>query len=179
MDSIEKVYKNLIIDGMQGKFNYDNAMQIPKITKITINRGCGEAVANPKVIEDTVSEIMEITGQKPVVAKSKKSISNFKLRQGLPIGVKVTLRGKRMYEFISKLINLALPKIRDFRGIPAKSFDGKGNYTLGLKEQIIFPEIRLDKVEKVRGMNITFCTTAKTDEEAFELLRLIGMPFRK
>lgn len=179
MQSLEKKYKEDIAKKLMAKYGYANIMQVPKITKVTINRGCGEAVSNAKVIEDTVSEIMMITGQKPIITKAKKSISNFKLRQGVPVGVKVTLRGVRMYEFISKLIDLALPKIRDFRGIPAKAFDGKGNYTLGLKEQIIFPEIRLDKVDKVRGMNITINTTAKTDEEAFDLLKFIGMPFRK
>lgn len=179
MNSIVKKYRELIANGMKEKFHYENVMEVPTITKITINRGLGEAVSNSKAIEESVNEIMQITGQKPIVTKAKKSIANFKLRQGLPIGVKVTLRGKRMYEFISKLINVSLPKIRDFRGVSSKAFDGKGNYTLGIKEQIIFPEIRLDKIEKIRGFNVTVTTTAKTDEEAFELLKLIGMPFRK
>jgi large subunit ribosomal protein L5 len=179
VDTIDKRYKDMIKQGMSEKYHYDNVMDVPKIVKITINRGLGEAVSNAKAIEDSVNEIMMITGQKPIITKAKKSIANFKLRQGVPIGVKVTLRGKRMYEFISKLINIALPKIRDFRGISSKAFDGKGNYTLGLKEQIIFPEIRLDKIEKIRGFNITITTTAKTDEEAYDLLKLIGMPFRK
>ncbi|HAR62696.1 MAG: 50S ribosomal protein L5 [Candidatus Margulisiibacteriota bacterium] len=179
MDSIEKIYKDMIKKGMKEKYNYTNVMEVPVIKKITINRGLGEAVTNSKAVEDSVAEIMNITGQRPIITKAKKSISNFKLRQGMPIGVKVTLRGKRMYEFISKLINVSLPKIRDFRGISSKAFDGKGNYTMGLKEQIIFPEVRLDKIDKVRGMNITITTSAKSDEEAYELLRIIGMPFRK
>ncbi|OGH99669.1 MAG: 50S ribosomal protein L5 [Candidatus Margulisbacteria bacterium GWF2_38_17] len=169
----------MIKKGMKEKYNYTNVMEVPVIKKITINRGLGEAVTNSKAVEDSVAEIMNITGQRPIITKAKKSISNFKLRQGMPIGVKVTLRGKRMYEFISKLINVSLPKIRDFRGISSKAFDGKGNYTMGLKEQIIFPEVRLDKIDKVRGMNITITTSAKSDEEAYELLRIIGMPFRK
>jgi len=179
VDSIEKIYKDMIKKGMKEKYNYTNVMEVPVIKKITINRGLGEAVTNSKAVEDSVAEIMNITGQRPIITKAKKSISNFKLRQGMPIGVKVTLRGKRMYEFISKLINVSLPKIRDFRGISSKAFDGKGNYTMGLKEQIIFPEVRLDKIDKVRGMNITITTSAKSDEEAYELLRIIGMPFRK
>lgn len=164
---------------MMDKFGYKNEMQIPKILKITINRGAGEAVSNPKVIEDTVAEIEAITGQKPVITKAKKSIASFKLREGMPIGAKVTLRGKKMYHFVSKLLNIALPKIRDFRGVSTRAFDGRGSYTLGLKEQIIFPEIRLDKIDKVRGFNITVTTTCSSKEETMEMMRLIGMPFRK
>lgn len=177
--TIDKQYKDLVKKGMMEKFQYKNVNEIPRITKITINRGVGEAVSNSKAIEDSVFEITQITGQKPVITRAKHSIASFKLRKGMPIGVKVTLRGKRMYEFLSKMINLSLPKIRDFRGVSRKAFDRMGNYTLGLKEQIIFPEIKVEKVDKIRGFNITICTDAKTNEEAYEILRLIGMPFRK
>ena len=161
------------------KFGYKNVMQVPKLEKIVINMGVGEARDNAKVLESAVKDLTEIAGQKPVITKAKKSVANFKLREGMSIGCKVTLRGERMYEFADRLINLALPRVRDFRGVSADSFDGRGNYALGIKEQIIFPEIEYDKVDKVRGMDVIFVTTAKTDEEARELLRLFGMPFRK
>jgi len=161
------------------KFGYKNVMQVPRLEKIVINMGVGEARDNAKVLESAVKDLTEIAGQKPVITKAKKSVANFKLREGMSIGCKVTLRGERMYEFADRLINLALPRVRDFRGVSADSFDGRGNYALGIKEQIIFPEIEYDKVDKVRGMDVIFVTTAKTDEEARELLRLFGMPFRK
>ncbi len=154
-------------------------MECPKIAKITVNIGAGDAVQNPKVLDDAVSELTQITGQKPVVTKAKKSIASFKLRAGMPIGCKVTLRGERMYDFLDKLITIALPRVRDFRGVNPKGFDGRGNYTLGVKEQLIFPEINYDKVNKIRGMDIVIVTTAKNDQEAFELLKLVGMPFRR
>ena len=159
------------------KFNYKSVMEIPKVEKVTINMGLGEAIQNSKIIDAAVADLGLITGQKPVVTKAKKSIAGFKLREGMAVGAKVTLRGERMYEFIDRLFNIALPRVRDFRGISAKSFDGRGNYTLGLKEQLMFPEIDYDKVDKVRGMDITFVTTAQTDEEARELLKLMGAPF--
>jgi large subunit ribosomal protein L5 len=161
------------------KFGYKNVMQVPKLEKIVINMGVGEARENAKVLESAVKDLTEISGQKPVITKAKKSVANFKIREGMAIGCKVTLRGERMYEFADRLINLALPRVRDFRGVSADSFDGRGNYALGIKEQIIFPEIEYDKVDKVRGMDVIFVTTAKTDEEARELLRLFGMPFKK
>jgi len=161
------------------KFGYKNVMQVPKLEKIVLNMGVGDARENVKVLESAVKDMTEISGQKPVITKAKKSVANFKLREGMPIGCKVTLRGERMYEFADRLINLALPRVRDFRGVSADSFDGRGNYALGIKEQIIFPEIEYDKVDKVRGMDVIFVTTARTDEEARELLRLFGMPFRK
>jgi large subunit ribosomal protein L5 len=161
------------------KFGYKNVMQVPKIVKIVINMGVGEAKENAKVLESAVKDLTTIAGQKPVITKAKKSVANFKLREGMSIGCKVTLRGDKMYEFADRLINLALPRVRDFRGVSADSFDGRGNYALGIKEQIIFPEIEYDKVDKVRGMDIIFVTTANTDEEARELLRLFGMPFQK
>jgi large subunit ribosomal protein L5 len=164
---------------MKEKFGYKNVMQIPKIEKIVINMGVGEAKENAKVLESAVKDLTTIAGQKPVITKAKKSVANFKLREGMSIGCKVTLRGEKMYEFADRLINLALPRVRDFRGVSANSFDGRGNYALGIKEQIIFPEIEYDKVDKVRGMDIIFVTTANTDEEARELLRLFGMPFQK
>jgi len=154
-------------------------MECPRVSKITINIGAGDAVANPKVLDDAVSELTIITGQKPVVTKAKKSIANFKLREGMPIGCKVTLRGERMYDFLDKLISIALPRVRDFRSVNPKGFDGRGNYTLGVKEQLIFPEINYDKVNKIRGMDIVIVTTAKTDKESYELLKMFGMPFRK
>jgi Ribosomal protein L5 len=164
---------------MTEKFGYKNVMQVPKIEKIVINMGVGEAKENAKVLESAVKDLTTIAGQKPVITKAKKSVANFKLREGMQIGCKVTLRGDKMYEFADRLINLALPRVRDFRGVSANSFDGRGNYALGIKEQIIFPEIEYDKVDKVRGMDIIFVTTANTDEEARELLRLFGMPFQK
>jgi len=171
-------YKNEITPNLQKKFNYTNIMQTPKLNKVVINVGLGEAVQNPKTIDSAVEDIMTIAGQKPVVTRAKKSIAAFKLRAGMPIGVKVTLRGKRMYEFVDRLLNVALPRVRDFQGVSAKAFDGRGNYTLGIKEQLIFPEINYDKVDKIRGMDIVFVTTANTDEEAKELLKGFGMPFR-
>jgi large subunit ribosomal protein L5 len=161
------------------KFNYSSIMESPKISKIVINIGAGDAVANPKVLDDAVNELTLITGQKPLVTRAKKSIATFKLREGMPIGCKVTLRGDRMYDFFDKLVTIALPRVRDFRGVNPKGFDGRGNYTLGIKEQLIFPEINYDKVSKIRGMDIVFVTTANTDQEAFELLKLFGMPFRR
>jgi large subunit ribosomal protein L5 len=160
------------------KFKYKNVMQVPKLTKITVNMGLGEAIQNIKALDAAASDMALIAGQKPVITKASKSIASFKLRKGMPIGCMVTLRRERMYEFYQKLVTIVLPRVRDFKGISPKSFDGRGNYTLGLKEQIIFPEIEYDKVDRVRGMNITITTTAETDEEAFELLKLMGMPFR-
>jgi len=171
-------YKNEVVPGMIKKFGYKNIMQVPKLEKVVINVGLGEAIQNSKAIDAAVEDIMAITGQRPVVTKAKKSIAAFKLRQGMSIGAKVTLRGERMYDFVDKLFNIALPRVRDFRGVSPKSFDGRGNYSMGIREQLIFPEIVYDKIDKVRGMDITFVTTAKTDEEARELLRLMGMPFR-
>ncbi|MDD4183869.1 MAG: 50S ribosomal protein L5 [Candidatus Izemoplasmatales bacterium] len=179
MNRLQEKYKNEIMPALQAKFNYDSVMESPKISKITINIGAGDAIQNPKVLDDAVSELMQITGQKPVVTKAKKSIASFKLREGMPIGCKVTLRGDRMYEFFDKLITIALPRVRDFRGVNPKGFDGRGNYTLGVKEQLIFPEINYDKVNKIRGMDIVIVTTAKTDQEALELLKQFGMPFRR
>ena len=176
---LRETYNNEVFNALKEKFQYKNVMEVPKLVKITINMGLGEAKDNAKVMESAVEEIALISGQKPVITKAKKSIANFKLREGQAIGCKVTLRGERMYEFTDRLVNLALPRVRDFRGVSADSFDGRGNYALGIKEQIIFPEIEYDKVDKVRGMDIIFVTTAKTDEEARELLRLFGMPFRK
>lgn len=177
MERLREKYMNEVAGEMMKKFNYKNVMQIPKIEKIVINMGLGEAVANPKIIDAALGDLTIISGQKPVVTRAKKSIAAFKIRTGMPIGTKVTLRGQRMYEFLDKLVNVALPRVRDFRGVSPKSFDGRGNYTLGLKEQLIFPEIEYDKVDKIRGMEVIVVTTAKTDEEARELLKLMGMPF--
>ncbi len=177
MARLKDKYINEVIPGLQEKFNYSNVMAIPKLDKVTINIGLGEAVANPKAVDAALNDLAAITGQKPVVTKAKKSIATFKVRQGMPIGVKVTLRGERMYDFVDKLVSIALPRVRDFHGVSPKSFDGRGNYSLGLKEQLIFPEIEYDKVDKVRGLEIVFSTTAKTDEEGRELLKLLGMPF--
>ena len=174
---LQEKYLSEVVNGLVDKFQYKNVMEIPKIEKIIINMGVGEAVANSKALDAAVSELIIIAGQKPVVTKAKKSIAAFKLRAGMPIGTKVTLRGDRMYFFLDKLMNVALPRVRDFRGVSASAFDGRGNYALGLKEQLIFPEIEYDKVDKVHGMDIIIVTTAKTDEEARELLRLLGMPF--
>ena len=174
---LQEKYLSEATKGMMDKFNYNNVNEIPKVEKVVINIGCGDAVTNSKSIEAAVGDLTLIAGQRPVITKAKKSIAAFKLREGMPIGVKVTLRGKRMYEFMDKFMNLALPRVRDFRGVNPKSFDGRGNYSIGMKEQLIFPEIEYDKVEKVRGMDIIVVTTAKTDEEAKELLRLLGMPF--
>ena len=174
---IKEKYLTEAVPALQQKFGYKNVMMIPRLEKIVINVGCGEARDNPKIMDAILSDLAKITGQKPIVCKAKKSVANFKLRQGMPIGAKVTLRGERMYEFVDRLFNVALPRVRDFRGINGNSFDGRGNYAFGLKEQIIFPEIDFDKVDAVRGMDICFVTTAKTDEEAKELLKALGAPF--
>jgi large subunit ribosomal protein L5 len=179
LSRLKENYENEIKNAMKEKFGYKNVMQIPRLEKIVINMGVGEAKENSKILESAVKDLTTISGQKPVITKAKKSVANFKLREGMPIGCKVTLRGERMYEFADRLINLALPRVRDFRGVSAESFDGRGNYALGIKEQIIFPEIEYDKVDKVRGMDVIFVTTAQTDEEARELLRLFGMPFKR
>lgn len=176
---LKDMYKDEIVDAMIKKFGYKNIMEVPKLDKIVINMGVGEAKENAKVLEAAVSDMETITGQKAVITKAKHSIANFKIREGQSIGCKTTLRGDKMYAFLDRLVNLALPRVRDFRGVSANSFDGRGNYALGIKEQIIFPEIEYDKVDKVRGMDIIFVTTAKTDEEARELLRLFNMPFAK
>jgi large subunit ribosomal protein L5 len=170
-------YVKEIVPALKGKFQYSSVMQVPKITKICINKGVGAAVADKKLIDVALEEITSITGQKAIATKSKKDISNFKLRANISIGVKVTLRGNHMYEFLDRLVNVALPRVRDFRGVSDKGFDGRGNYTLGVKEQIIFPEISIDKVQKINGMDITFVTTAGSDEESYELLKALGMPF--
>jgi large subunit ribosomal protein L5 len=172
-------YDTEVVAALKSEFQITNPMQVPKITKVTLNMGLGEAIQNNKLIEAAVAQMTAIAGQKPVVTKATKSIANFKLRQGMPIGVAVTLRGDRAFDFLDKLMNLALPRVRDFRGVNTRSFDGRGNYTLGLKEQTIFPEIDLDKVERVKGMNITVCTSAPNDEQALALLKLLGMPFKK
>ena len=174
---LQEKYLSEVVPALQDKFQYKNVMMIPKLEKVVINMGVGEAVANVKVLENAVGDMTKIAGQKPVITKAKKSIANFKVRQGMPLGAKVTLRGDRMYYFLDKLMNLALPRVRDFRGVSPTAFDGRGNYALGLKEQLIFPEIEYDKVDKVRGMDIIVVTTAQTDEEARELLKLLGMPF--
>ena len=179
MNRLQEKYNNEIVPTMIEKFGYKNIMQVPKLNKIVINMGVGEAKDNSKVLDSAVKDLEIIAGQKAVVTKAKKSIANFKIREGLPIGCKVTLRGEKMYDFADRLINLALPRVRDFRGVSANSFDGRGNYALGIKEQLIFPEIEYDKVDKVRGMDVIFVTTANTDEEARELLTLFGMPFKK
>jgi large subunit ribosomal protein L5 len=179
MSIIKDKYENVVKPELIKAFNYTTVMQVPKIDKIVLNMGVGDAVFNAKVLDDAVEELRAITGQKPLVTKAKASISNFKLREGMPIGAKVTLRGDRMWFFLDKLISLALPRVRDFRGISQNAFDGRGNYTVGIKEQIIFPEISLDKVKKVRGMDIVIVTTAKTDQEGRALLSLLGMPFKK
>ncbi|WP_028830000.1 50S ribosomal protein L5 [Proteocatella sphenisci] len=176
---LREKYKNEIAKGMMEKFNYSNVMEIPKINKVVINMGLGSAKENVKLLDAAVSELETITGQKVIVTKASKSVANFKLREGMPIGAKVTLRGDNMLHFVDKLVNISLPRVRDFRGVNTKSFDGRGNYALGIKEQLIFPEIEYDKVDVVRGMDIVFVTTAKTDEEARELLKLYGMPFAK
>ena len=176
---LQETYKNDVFNAMMDKFNYKNPMEVPKLEKITINIGLGEAKDNAKLMETAVEELAVISGQKPVITKAKKSIANFKVRQGMPVGTKVTLRGENMYVFADKFFNIALPRVRDFKGVSKNSFDGRGNYSMGIKEQLIFPEINYDKVDLITGMNIVFTTTAKTDEEALELLRLLGMPFEK
>ena len=177
MPRLKEKYLKEVAPVVMQKFNYKNVMEVPKLEKVILNIGMGEAVQNPKVLDGAVADLKLITGQKPVITKAKKSIAAFKLRAGMPIGTKVTLKSEKMYEFVDKLFNVTLPRVRDFRGVSPKAFDGRGNYTLGLKEQLIFPEIEYDKVDQVRGMDIVFVTTAKTDEEARELLRLMGMPF--
>ena len=179
MATLKETYKSDIAPALMKKFGYKSVMQIPKLDKVVINVGCGEARDNAKVIDAIINDLSAITGQRPVVCKARKSVANFKLREGMNIGAKVTLRGDRMYEFVDRLFNVALPRVRDFRGINANSFDGRGNYAFGLKEQLIFPEIEYDKIDKIRGMDIVFTTTATTDEEARELLTLVGAPFAK
>jgi large subunit ribosomal protein L5 len=174
---LKEKFAQEVSPAMMQKFSYRNVMEIPRLEKVVINIGAGEAIQNPKTLDGAVADLKTITGQKPVITKAKKSIAAFKLRAGMPIGVKVTLRSERMYEFVDKLFNVALPRVRDFRGVSPKAFDGRGNYTLGLREQLLFPEIDYDKVDQIRGMDIVFVTTAKTDEEAKELLSLLGMPF--
>ena len=176
---LKETYKNDVFPALKEKFQYENVMEVPKLEKVTLNMGLGEAKENAKVLESAVEEISLITGQRPVVTKARKSIANFKVRAGMPVGAKVTLRGDNMYTFIDKLFNIALPRVRDFKGVSKNSFDGRGNYSMGIKEQLIFPEINYDKVETIKGMNIVFTTTAKTDEEAAALLAGLGMPFEK
>lgn len=179
MNRLQENYTTVVVPNMMKKFEYKSVMQVPVIDKIVINMGCGDAIANPKTLDEAVAELTQITGQKPVVTKAKKSIANFKLREGMPIGCKVTLRKEVMYDFLDKLVGISLPRVRDFRGVSKTAFDGRGNYTLGVKEQIIFPEINYDKVNKVRGMDIVIVTTANTNEEAKALLEELGMPFQK
>ena len=179
MSTLKDYYNSTVAPAMMKKFNYENVMQIPKLDKVVVNVAAGEAKENAKVIDAIMTDLAAITGQKPVVCRAKKSVANFKLRESMPIGVKVTLRGEKMYEFVYKLFNVSFPRVRDFRGINGNSFDGKGNYSTGIKEQLIFPEIEYDKIDKVRGMDINFITTAQTDEEAKELLSLLGAPFAK
>jgi large subunit ribosomal protein L5 len=178
MARLYDIYKNDIIPKLRNDFGYDNIMQVPKILKVVVNMGLGEAIQNVKILDSATAEIAAITGQKPVITKAKKSIATFKLREGMPIGCMVTLRRDTMYEFLDRLLNVSLPRVRDFKGISGKAFDGKGNYTLGIKEQLIFPEINYDTVDKIKGMNITIVTSAKTDEEGRALLKYLGMPFR-
>lgn len=179
MARLKDYYVDTVAPALMKKFNYKSVMEIPKLDKVIVNVGAGEAISNSKVIDAIVNDITQTTGQKPVICRAKKSVANFKLREGMPIGVKVTLRRENMYEFVDKLFNVAFPRVRDFRGINPNSFDGRGNYSTGIKEQLIFPEIEYDKIDKVRGMDINFITTAKTDEEAKELLSLLGAPFAK
>ena len=179
MNRLQERYKNEVVKSLMEKFNYDSVMEVPSIDKIVINMGVGDAVSNSKLLDEAVAELTAITGQKPVVTKAKKSIAGFKLREGMPIGCKVTLRGERMYEFLDKLVSISLPRVRDFRGVSKDAFDGRGNYTLGVREQLIFPEINFDKVNKIRGMDIVIVTTANTDQESRELLTQLGMPFQK
>ena len=179
MSRLKEIYKNEIVDAMMKKVEYKNVMEVPKLDKVVVNMGVGEAKDNAKALESAVKDMETVTGQKAVLTKAKKSVANFKIREGMAIGCKVTLRGERMYEFVDRLINLALPRVRDFRGVNPNAFDGRGNYALGIKEQLIFPEIEYDKIDKVRGMDVIFVTTAKTDEEARELLTQFNMPFTK
>ena len=179
MSRLREQYQTEIIDAMMKKFGYKNVMEVPKLVKIVVNMGVGEAKENVKILDSAAGDLQVITGQKAVITKAKKAVANFKIREGMPIGCKVTLRGERMYEFLDRLVNLALPRVRDFRGVSANAFDGRGNFALGIKEQLIFPEIDYDKIDKVRGMDVIVVTTAKTDEEARELLRLFNMPFAR
>lgn len=174
---LKKQYRNEVVPELTKRFGHDNVMEVPRLVKIVINKGVGEAAENQKALDNAVDELRRITGQQPAIARARKSVSNFKVRQGMPIGCYVTLRGDRMYEFLDRLVTLALPAVRDFRGVPDRSFDGRGNYTLGVKEQIIFPEIDVDKVDRIDGMDVTFVTSAETDEEAYALLKELGMPF--
>lgn len=176
---LKQLYKEQVVPALQREFNYSNPMQVPKIEKVVLNIGLGEATQNPRALDAASADLAAITGQKPVITRARKSIAQFKIRQGSPIGVMVTLRGDRAWEFLDRLINIALPQIRDFRGVSARSFDGRGNYTLGLREQVVFPEIDYDKIDKIRGLEVSIVTTAKTDEEARRLLELLGMPFRR
>ena len=178
MVKLKEVYQEKVVPALTKRFNYKNRMEVPRLEKIVINMGLGEAIQNIKILDSAALELSQITGQKPVITKSKKSIAQFKLRTGMPIGCMVTLRKGRMYEFFNRLVNVALPRVRDFKGLSGKSFDGRGNYALGIREQLIFPEIHYDKIDKIKGMNIVIVTTAKTDEEGKELLKLLGMPFR-
>jgi large subunit ribosomal protein L5 len=178
MAKLKEVYQEKVASALIKRFNYKNGMEVPKLEKIVINMGLGEAIQNIKILDSAVQELSQITGQKPVITKAKKSIAQFKLRTGMPIGCMVTLRKERMYEFFNRLVNVTLPRVRDFKGLSGKSFDGRGNYALGIREQLIFPEIHYDKIDKVKGMNIVIVTTARTDEEGKELLKLLGMPFR-
>lgn len=179
MSRLKDKYQSEVVKGLQEKYNYKNVMQVPKVTKVVINMAVGEAVTNSKALDAAVNDMTIISGQKPIITKAKKSIAAFKIREGMNLGCKVTLRGDRMYEFLDKLMNLALPRVRDFQGVSATGFDGRGNYTLGLKDQLIFPEIEYDKIDKSRGMDITVVTTATTDEEGRDMLRMMGMPFKK
>ena len=176
---LKEKYDNIVKPELMKEFNYTSVMEVPRLEKIVVNMGLGDAVTNSKVVEDAVNELRTLTGQQPVVTKARKSVSNFKLREGMPIGAKVTLRGEKMYHFLDKLVSISLPRVRDFRGVSANSFDGRGNYTLGVKEQIIFPEINLDQIKRVRGMDIVIVTTAETDQECYALLKHLGMPFKK
>ena len=179
MSRVKDKYQNVVVPELMKEFKYSSVMEVPKLEKIVVNMGLGDAVANPKIVEDAVAELTRITGQKPVITKARKSISNFKLREGMVVGAKVTLRGEKMYYFFDKIVSIALPRVRDFRGLSKDSFDGRGNYTLGVKEQLIFPEIKFDDVKKVRGMDIVIVTTAETDQEGRALLAHLGMPFKK
>ena len=178
MDRLQEKYQKEVVPALTEEFGYKNVMQLPKVEKVIINMGVGEAVGNPKALDSAVSDLTIISGQKPLLTRAKKSLAAWKLREGMPIGCKVTLRGERMYQFLDKFMNVALPRVRDFRGVSGTAFDGRGNYAVGLKEQLIFPEIEYDKIDKIRGMNIVIVTTAQTDEEARELLKLMGMPFK-
>ena len=179
MSRVAERYKNEVVPALMKEFNYSSPMEVPRILKVVLNRGVGEATSNPKAIQHADYALRQISGQQPMVTRARKSIASFKLRQGMPVGCMVTLRNRRMYDFLDRLISVALPRLRDFRGVPRKGFDGQGNYTMGLKEQIVFPEINIDKLDKIRGLDISFVTSAKSDEEARQLLKLLGLPFRK